>query len=183
MIEITEIEGPNRVSSHYCSSWVAHMSSSTNKEPTLAQAYDYRVVAWWTSGRTGIAKTGSAPNALHFTAPPQFGGLEGRWTPEDLLLTAVASCYTTTFRALADYSKFGYSDLEVEVGGRAQKIESGYAFTALVTRPTLTIASEDDRVRAVRLLEKTQELCLVARALAVPHSLEPRIQVGSVLHS
>ena len=88
-----------------------------------------------------------------------------------------------SFRALADYSKFDYADLEVEVGGRAQKVESGYAFTALVTRPTLTIASEDDRVRAARLLEKTQELCLVARALAVPHSLEPRIQVGNVVHS
>ena len=79
--------------------------------------HHYRVIAWWTSGRTGIAKSDSAPNALHFTAPPEFGGLEGRWTPEDLLLTAVASCYTTTFRALADYSKFDYADLEVEVGG------------------------------------------------------------------
>jgi len=83
--------------------------------------HHYRVITWWTSGRTGIAKSDSAPNALHFTAPPEFGGLEGRWTPEDLLLTAVASCYTTTFRALADYSKFDYADLEVEVGGRAKR--------------------------------------------------------------
>src|SRR5438445_9387091 len=78
-------------------------------------AQKYRVVAWWSSGRTGLAKSNSAPNAIHFTAPPEFGGLEGRWTPEDLLLSAVASCYTTTFRALAEYSKFEYADLEVEV--------------------------------------------------------------------
>src|SRR5262249_7313795 len=113
----------------------------------------------------------------------QFGGLEGRWTPEDLLLTAIASCYTTTFRALADYSKFDYSDLEVEVGGRVQKVESGYAFSAVATRPTLTIASEHDQHRAVRLLEKAQELCLVSRALAVEHAFEPRIQVGKVATS
>src|SRR5439155_15697303 len=42
--------------------------------------HHYRVITWWTSGRTGIAKTDSAPNALHFTAPPHFGGLEGRDT-------------------------------------------------------------------------------------------------------
>jgi len=42
----------------------------------------YRVSAWWTSGRTDIAKSDSAPNAIHFTAPKEFGGLEGRWTPE-----------------------------------------------------------------------------------------------------
>src|SRR5437867_6393980 len=75
-------------------------------------AQKYRVIAWWSSGRTGLAKSNSAPNAIHFTAPPEFGGLEGRWTPEDLLLSAVASCYTTTFRALAEYSKFEYADLE-----------------------------------------------------------------------
>lgn len=88
----------------------------------------YRVSAWWSSGKSGIAKSEFAPNAIHFTAPPDFGGLEGRWTPEDLLLGALASCYTTTFRALADYSKLEYSDLSVEVEGRVVKTDSGYAF-------------------------------------------------------
>src|SRR5215471_20794474 len=118
------------------------------------QQCEHRVQAWWTSGRTGIARTDSAPNALHFTAPLQFGGLEGRWTPEDLLLGAIASCYTTTFRAVADYSKFDYSDLEVEVSGKFQKVESGYAFTNFCTRPTLTIHNEREESRALQLLEK-----------------------------
>src|SRR5262249_3712023 len=99
----------------------------------------YRVSAWWSSGKSGIAKSESAPNAIHFTAPPEFGGLEGRWTPEDLLLGALASCYTTTFRALADYSKLEYSDLSVEVEGTVVKTESGYAFREIVIRPTLSI--------------------------------------------
>lgn len=136
----------------------------------------YRIKAWWSSGRTGIARTDSAPSAIHFTAPPQFGGLEGRWTPEDLLLTAVASCYTTTFRALAEYSEFEYSDLEVEVDATARKADSGYRFSEIVTRPNLTLNSEAGRDRANRLLQKTQELCLVARALSVAHRLEPSIQ-------
>ena len=136
----------------------------------------YRIKAWWSSGRTGIARTDSAPSAIHFTAPPQFGGLEGRWTPEDLLLTAVASCYTTTFRALAEYSQFEYADLEVEVDATAKKADSGYRFSEIVTRPHLTLKSEEGRDRAGRLLQKTQELCLVARALSVSHRLEPTIQ-------
>jgi organic hydroperoxide reductase OsmC/OhrA len=138
----------------------------------------YRIKAWWSAGRTGIAQTDSAPNAIHFTAPPQFGGLEGRWTPEDLLLTAVASCYTTTFRVLAEYSKFEYADLEVQVGARARKSDSGYHFSEIVTRPNLTLNSEEAKDCANRLLEKAQELCLVARALSVPHRFEPHIQIG-----
>jgi peroxiredoxin-like protein len=139
---------------------------------------EYRIKAWWSSGRTGIARTDSAPSAILFTAPPQFGGLEGRWTPEDLLLTAVASCYTTTFRALAEYSKFEYADLEVEVDARARKSDSGYRFSEIVTRPSLIVTSEEDKDRANRLLAKTQQLCLVARALSVPHRFEPHIEIG-----
>src|SRR6478735_7007409 len=65
----------------------------------MEKKHTYRVTAWWSSERTGLAKSDAAPNAIHFSAPPQFGGMEGRWSPEDLLLSAVASCFTTTFKA------------------------------------------------------------------------------------
>ena len=143
----------------------------------MEETHSYRVSAWWTSGQTGIAKCDSAPNAIHFTAPPQFGGLEGRWTPEDLMLTAIASCYTSTFRVLADYSKLEYADLEVEVAGTVKKIESGYCFSEVVTRPALTIARQKDSEPALRVLQKTQRMCLVSRILSVQHAFEPRIEV------
>src|SRR5205809_5591854 len=140
-------------------------------------AQKYRVIAWLSSGRTGLAKSNSAPNAIHFTAPPEFGGLEGRWTPEDLLLSAVASCFTTTFRALAEYSKFEYTDLEVEASGAVRKAESGYAFEKITLRPTLTLSREEEHPRADRLLDKAKRLCLISRALAVPQAFEPKVEV------
>ncbi len=143
----------------------------------MENEHTYRVVAWWSSGKTGLAKSDSAPNAIHFTAPPQFGGFEGRWSPEDLLLCAIAGCYTTTFRALAEYSKFEYTDLEVEAHGAVSKAESGYAFDGIVIRPKLTILSEEEQPRAWRLLEKAKRLCLVSRALSVPQTYEPQVQV------
>jgi peroxiredoxin-like protein len=142
----------------------------------MENEHTYRVVAWWVSGKTGLAKSESAPNAIHFTAPPQFGGLEGRWSPEDLLLCAVAGCFTTTFRALAEYSDFHFTDLEVEVQGTVLKAESGYSFSEIVIRPTLTVEHEDQCQHADRLLDKAKRLCLVSRALAVPHKFEPIVQ-------
>ena len=68
----------------------------------MESEHKYRVIAWWSAGKAGLAKSDSAPNAIHFTAPVSFGGIDGRWTPEDLLLGAVTSCFTTTFRAIAD---------------------------------------------------------------------------------
>ena len=143
----------------------------------MENEHSYRVIAWWSSGKTGLAKSDSAPNAIHFTAPPQFGGLEGRWSPEDLLLCAIAGCYTTTFRALADYSSLEYADLEVEVTGTVRKLESGYGFTEIEIRPKLTIGNEDERPRAQRLLEKAKGLCLVSRALNVPQAFQPSLIV------
>jgi len=143
-------------------------------------AYRYRVVAWWSSGRTGLAKSGSAPNAIHFTAPPEFGGLEGRWTPEDLLLCALASCYTTTFRAIAEHSNLEYSDLGVEVDGTVRKADSGYVLTDITLRPDLTISDAADQDRALRLLHKAKASCLVSRALSTIQTFEPRVQTSEV---
>ena len=144
----------------------------------MENEHKYRVVAWWTSGQTGIAKSDSAPNAIHFTAPPQFGGVEGRWTPEDLLMTALASCFTTTFHAIAGYSKFEYTDLAVEAEGTVSKTDTGYGFNEIVIRPTLTIASEENRQRAISLLHKAKELCLVSRALATPQKFEIQVEIS-----
>jgi|SRR5215469_9683455 len=145
----------------------------------MEKEHTYRVVAWWNAGKTGLAKSDSAPNAIHFAAPHQFGGLEGRWSPEDLLLSAVASCFTTTFWALADYSKFEYTDLEVEVEGTVRKAESGYEFAGVLIRPTLTIVNLEEQPRADRLLEKAKRLCLVSRAIAMPQTFEPRVQASA----
>ena len=139
--------------------------------------HKYRVVAWWSSGRTGIAKSESAPNAIHFTAPPQFGGLEGRWTPEELLMTALASCFTTTFHAIAALAKFEYADLEVEVEGTVGKTNSGFCFSEIVVRPKVTIAGDENRERAVSLLHKAKALCLVSRALATSQRFEIRVEM------
>lgn len=144
----------------------------------MEEVHRFRVVAWWASGRTGIAKSSSAPNAIHFTAPPAFGGLDGRWTPEDLLLCALASCYTTTFRAVAENSKFEYTDLQVEVDGDIRKADPGYNFSEIVIRANLTISQPEEQARAIKLLHKAETLCLVSRALSVQRKFEPIVQVG-----
>jgi len=149
----------------------------------MEKGHTYRVTAWWTSGQSGLTKSESAPNAVHFTAPPQFGGLEGRWTPEDLLLSAVAGCFTTTFHAVAGYAKFAYTDLEVEVEGTVEKTHTGYCFTRIVIRPRLMISDEQEKTQASDLLEKARSLCLVARALATVQDFEPHVGVGAMVES
>jgi peroxiredoxin-like protein len=143
-------------------------------------AHNFRVVAWWSSGRTGIAKSDSAPNAIHFTAPVSFGGIDGRWTPEDLLLGAIASCFTTTFRAIADHAKFEYIDLQMEVTGTVVRNDPGYGFSGILIRANLTVASQENQQQGDRLLQIAKARCVVARALAIQQTFEPLVTVRSL---
>ena len=125
-----------------------------------------------------MVKSESAPHAIHFAAPPEFGGVEARWTPESLLLGAIASCFTTTFRALAEHSRFEYADLEVEVAATIEKVKSGYAFSEFRIRPKLSIASDKEQERGMHLLHKAKLLCLVSRAISAPQIFEPKVQAA-----
>ena len=145
----------------------------------MADSYQHRVVAWWSSGRSGLAKSDSAPNSLHFAAPPQFGGLEGRWTPEDLLLCAAASCFVTTFRVLAEHSKWEYADLQVEALGIVSKAGSGYDFRQITLRPHLKVTAPAEIAKGEQLLQKAQGLCLVSRAVAAAQVFEPVVELAT----
>jgi peroxiredoxin-like protein len=161
---------------------LSRSTKSTSMSPgdvkVMSEEHAYRVSAWWTSGRTGLAKSDSAPSAIHFTAPTEFGGLEGRWTPEELLLAAVAGCYTTTVRAIAGSAQIDFTDLQVEASGTVRKAESGYNFSQITVRPSLKIASANEKDRALDLLKRAEKLCLVSRAIGTTIKFEPQLEIS-----
>jgi organic hydroperoxide reductase OsmC/OhrA len=139
--------------------------------------YTYRVSAWWTSGRTGLAKCESSPNTIHFSEAPEMGGLEGRWTPEQLLLCALAGCFTTTFHDVARAARFDYTDLEVEVEGSVRRNRNaGCNFSEILLRPRLTVPSENQCDAGLELLRRAKAVCMISRAITVPQTLEPTVE-------
>jgi organic hydroperoxide reductase OsmC/OhrA len=143
----------------------------------MEPVHHFRVIAWWASGRTGIAKSDSALSAIHFTSPHSANSGNGRWTPEDLLLCAVASCYTTTFQAVADQAGFAYVDLQVEVNAEIKRTDVGYTFSEIRVSTNLTTPG-DPTQQAIQLLERAEALCSVYRALAVKTRFEPNVRAG-----
>jgi len=141
--------------------------------------HSYRTKARWTEARRGLAVAEGVAGNIEFASPPEFQGEPGFWTPEHFVCAAVASCFVTTFRAIADYSKFEYQALEVDVEGVLAKEEGGYRFMEVRVRPALTIAREEDRARGLRLLEKSERACLVSRSLNSEIKLEPQVFVAA----
>ena len=55
--------------------------------------------------------------ALKSAAPAGFGGPGDRWSPETLLVGAVADCFMLTFRAIAGMSQLPWTSLRCEAVG------------------------------------------------------------------
>jgi organic hydroperoxide reductase OsmC/OhrA len=171
------------------------------------ESYRYETTANWIGARKGIVHDSSISPPVAFSAPPEFQGEAGIWTPEHMLVASVASCFITTFRAIAEISKFEARALEVTVEGFVEKAEHGYqrlgeippltqgtegivkkqdhgySFTRVFVRPRLTVAKETDRDRGLRLLEKAEHSCLVSRSLRSEIVLEPEIVVPERLRA
>ena len=143
----------------------------------MTTEYRFQTTARWTQGRRGIAEGEPHAPPLPFSAPPQFAGEAGVWTPEHFLLAAVSSCFITTFRAIAELSRLQTAALEVSVEGTVSKAEGGFRFTEILLKPRLTVEREEDRERGLRLLEKAEHSCLVSRSLLSEIRMEPSVQV------
>lgn len=139
--------------------------------------YIYRVSASSTTVRSGIVAADEVERQIVFSAPPEFQGEPGNWTPEHFLIASVAGCFVSTFSGMALFSKFEFLSLEVGVEGIIGKDQGGWRFTQVNVRPQLKIAQEKDRERANRLLEKAEKTCLVVRSLTSQVLLEPEILV------
>jgi peroxiredoxin-like protein len=149
------------------------------REQPMTPSYSFKIDAQWSGGRRGIAESESEIPGIHFSAPPQFQGESGFWTPEHFLVAAAASCFVTTFCAIAEISKFEVLGLKVSAEGIIEKGEGGFQFTRITLRPELTVARKADQERGVRLLEKAERSCLISRSLKNQVVVDPLVQVAA----
>ncbi len=115
---------------------------------------------------------------MQVAPPADFDGPGDAWSPEHLLMAAVESCFLFTFQAIAHSSKLAFISIELSGEGIVDRKDGITRFSAIVLRPTLRVASSNDRDRAMRILEKSEKACLVSASLSTPIRLEPEITIG-----
>jgi peroxiredoxin-like protein len=127
--------------------------------------HEYRINILGTAPRRGVVHAENISPSLSFSAPPEFQGEAGCWTPEHFLVASVATCFASTFSGMAEKSKFEYVSFRMENEGALGVADTGLRFTEIRLRPTVTILREGDRGMALRLVEKAEKSCLIARSL------------------
>ena len=143
--------------------------------------HEYRIKAFGAGGPNGVVHAEGVLSSISFSAPPEFLGEPGRWTPEHFLVAAVASCFVSTFSGIAEKSRLGFASFTLDAEGLLGNEDGIWCFTEIKLRPVVTILNEEDRDRAIHLLEKAEESCLVARSLQFKVALFPAVKIEEEL--
>jgi len=113
------------------------------------------------------------------TAPPaEFGGPGDQWSPETLLVAAVADCFVLTFRAIARASKLSWVSLRCDVEGTLDRVERVTQFTGFLVRASLRVPAGTSEEQARRLLARAEQSCLVTNSLKGTTHLEAEVRSG-----
>jgi peroxiredoxin-like protein len=120
-------------------------------------------VAGQAQGSFELSSGGLQP--LRSAPPAEFGGPGDLWSPETLLLGAVADCFVLTFKAIAAAAKMKWTNIHCDTEGTLDRAEDAIRFTEIALRVRLEISRETDPERARRMLEKAGKGCLVGNSL------------------
>jgi peroxiredoxin-like protein len=137
--------------------------------------HDYSVEAAGTAqGVVMLTTEGVA--VLRSASPVEFGGPGDQWSPETLLVGAVADCFILTFRAIATASRLPWTSLRCVATGTLDRVDRVTQFTDITLRAQLTIPQDTSAEQAQRALEKAERACLITNSLKATTRLETEIE-------
>lgn len=144
----------------------------------------YNVNVTWNRERKGVMcsselKFGSTQNGcIEVATPNQFPkGIAGILSPEHLFTAAVASCFMTTFLAVAENSNLGFKSFSCLARGTLDQLDNGPMMTEAELFPSVTLYDEADRDRALRILDKTESACLISNSIKTHVTIHPSIKI------
>lgn len=137
----------------------------------------YRVAAS-AEGAANVMLSAEGLPDLETAGPPEFGGPGDVWSPETMLVGAIANCFVLSFRAIARAAKLEWLTLECEADGDLNKVEKLTQFTAFRVSAKLTVPPGTNEKKANTILEKAEKYCLITNSMKADSHLETEIIVA-----
>jgi len=136
--------------------------------PTQVKSHRFPVDVRWVGGKLTCAAVDGKPE-LAVATPPEFkGGVEGVWSPEDLLVASAATCFTVTLVSAAERRGLPLRALGVHgTGAVTQRPDGRFGFTEIGLEVVIgTDPGYESKVREAA--DAAERSCLVAVSLDLP---------------
>src|SRR5579863_7059012 len=108
------------------------------------ESHRFQLRSVWTGKSDGDGGLTAEGRTLDYGPPPVFGGKPGRTNPEELLLGAVASCYSITLAVLAERRRLPITRIETDCEGEVVRQVGGtLKFVSIKLSPHITLMGND----------------------------------------
>lgn len=134
----------------------------------------FKVKANSKSGINEIWNSAALQAEIRTAIPLEFGGIGGGASPEDFYALSLGNCFLATFKVIAAKSKLIYESIEVNVD---LNVDYSDAKKLIMKSAMLNIAltGTDNTERALRLLQKTPEHCMILNSVKTELNYEFKV--------
>jgi organic hydroperoxide reductase OsmC/OhrA len=137
--------------------------------------WTYETSVDWKQGKTGETRSTGKPT-VEVATPPEFGGPENIWTPEDLLTSSVATCIMTSALFFLDRSKIALRAYRSNAAATMEKGPAGLTITGVKVSVTVELEDPSQADSARKAVEQAEKTCPISNSLKCP--VEMDLQVG-----
>ncbi|HRH65109.1 MAG TPA: OsmC family protein [Bacteroidia bacterium] len=139
----------------------------------------YKVSLDWDKNYDSATLHAGVRSPLMIGPPPEFNGSDSIWSPEHLLISALSSCYTTTFMYFARLLKAPVKSLHVDAIVEFEK-ESNEPYEAkrYILHPTIEFANNPGEHIIENLLAKARKYCIISRSVKGEVIIEASVRLN-----
>lgn len=136
--------------------------------------WTYETSVDWKQGKTGETRSAGKPT-VEVATPPEFGGPENIWTPEDLLTSSVATCIMTSALFFIDRAKIQLLSYRSNATATMEKTATGLEITGVKVEVSVELddAAQEEAVR--HAIEQAEKTCPISNVLKCPVMMHLRV--------
>ena len=102
---------------------------------------------------------------LDVASPPEFGGPEGVWSPQELFVAAAEACNMTTFLSMMKRRGIELESYESETEGVLETTDDGLVITTITIRPKVKVKNPEHAETVRKLLGQMHKVCIIANSM------------------
>ncbi|MBZ0199768.1 MAG: OsmC family protein [Ignavibacteriaceae bacterium] len=138
----------------------------------------YNTTVKWEEGRLGELSEPTMP-PIKVATPPEFPkGVPNTWSPEHLFVASANICLMTTFLAIAENSKLNFVSYTCDGVGKLERVDGKFMISEIELTPQIVVTEEKEIARAERIIEKSENACLISNSIKTKIILKPKITLA-----
>lgn len=150
------------------------METATPQPVKKYKTFTYHTSVEWKSERQGFLRSEGKPE-VYISSPPEFKGIPGIWTPEDLFVAAAEICTMSTFLSFGGRKGIPLKSYKSAAEGLLENVDEKYRFTKIVIKPEVVVGKEWTKEQVSELFHQAHENCLIANSMTATVVIEPNI--------